>query len=328
MDATEIRNALRVAARILAKSEATHPADVGSGTRAGSPWPDCCRMFSWLGQAGILALLVVAIGFWTARFVPESLFRKCPVGKKHAAKSGVVRLAPTVAIFDSAVKYQRRFLKLGNPSMGRVVQYAAFKTGEMGMLTLPGNQRTVPLVNSALGIVRHGRQVWRLWHSCHYDQSRAQPVYECRASTGVFYRKHQTYKFDWIGWFKFSEFQSFDIYPRTFRGYQSFGIIQGRFCRVASGIGGSLGHDKQSDRDENIRDGEEEQSPFGSIWGLPPMAIGLLLYYGGCVFAFWSWNLFDDDHYRRARLWGSLTLGMSAFFMGVGGSLALFGVWW
>jgi hypothetical protein len=51
MDASEVRNALRIAARILDGGERTDPADVGSGAPARSLWSECYRLLFWLGQA-------------------------------------------------------------------------------------------------------------------------------------------------------------------------------------------------------------------------------------------------------------------------------------
>lgn len=64
MNAAEVRNALRIVARILGEGEVTQPADVGGAERARSLRPECCRLF-WRGQAGVLFLVcVVAIAIF------------------------------------------------------------------------------------------------------------------------------------------------------------------------------------------------------------------------------------------------------------------------
>lgn len=70
-------------------------------------------------------------------------------------------------------------------------------------------------------------------------------------------------------------------------------------------------------------------SPFGRICSIPPMFIGLALYYGGYLFGLWGWGQFlDHDCRRRTRLWGVLNITVSGLCLGIGGSVALFGWWW
>lgn len=111
----------------------------------------------------------------------------------------------------------------------------------------------------------------------------------------------------------------------------ALGEPQGRFGGIRSIFrctSGALRYNEHPDADEHVGNSEKEERPFRRIWGIPPMFVGLLLYYGSYLICFWGWNLFDDHRHRRAGLWGGLTLGCSAMLMGLGGSFVLFGIWW
>jgi hypothetical protein len=94
------------------------------------------------------------------------------------------------------------------------------------------------------------------------------------------------------------------------------------------GIGRSPTHVQEPSGNDDVRDREQEQGPFRPVWSLPPVIIGLVLNYCGYPLCFLGWYLLDNDRNRRARLYGGAVLIASAVCLGVGGSMAIAGIWW
>ena len=136
----------------------------------------------------------------------------------------------------------------------------------------------------------------------------------------------------WSGIVK-SDLEVRDQHPWTRRGIEGefggFSVLTGRIRALFSEADRFQIRAQQAAGNDDIGDRENEQGPFRRILGIPPMLIGLVLNYSGYPLCLIGWRyLLNDDRNRRTWLRGGALLVASALCLGLGGSIALAGIWW